>query len=394
VAERAIALGMTVLAYDPFIATDTAMDGKVRMVRPFTDLLPQVDVVSFHVPLTDETRGLLNSQTFKLCRKGVLVVNAARGGVVDEEALVEAIDSGICGGAALDVYTTEPPPADSPLRRHPRILCTPHLGASTEEAQQAVSVDAAAACLAYLRGEGIRGAVNAGGVRVDLDPTQRAFVDLAARMAELISPMITRGIASVTIEVAGTQLSPAAGTIERTALVGLLKSHLDTPLNVINIGHIAQQRGIRTRTVTVEQEAVEVPQLTIEVQGPPGAVDASTPAADRTRRIVGRVYDDHKPRVVEINGYRMDMVPAGSMLLVQNEDRPGMIGLVGNVMGEAQVNIADMSISRRPTDGKHTALMVLKLDAEASDAVLEQLKARPGIIKVAKVMLPPEPNGD
>lgn len=390
VAERALVFGMTVIGYDPFVASDTIMDGKVKVVRNFKDLVPQCDILTFHVPLTDDTRGLLNNETFKLAKKGLMVVNAARGGVVDEDALLEACESGQCGGAALDVYTKEPPAADSALRKHPKILVTPHLGASTEEAQQAVSVDAASACMAYLRGEGIHGAVNAGGVRVDLNPTQRAFVDLAERMAQLISPMVTRGIAQVNVEVGGKQLGPATGTIERTILVGLLKGHLDVPLNVISVGRVAEQRGIKTRTASVEKTAGAVPELVLEIQGPPGAVDADTVTAERVRRIVGRVYDDLKPRIVEINHYPMDMIPAGPMLLIQNEDRPGMVGLVGNELGEAKVNIADMAISRRKSDGKSTALMVLKLDNDAPDALLESLKARPGIIKVAKVKLAAE----
>lgn len=386
VAERALAFGMTVVGYDPFVASDTIMDGRVKVYRDFKEMLPHLDVASFHVPLNDDTRGLLGKETFPLAKPGLMVVNAARGGVIDEEALIEALDAGQCGGAALDVYTTEPPAADSPLRSHPKVLCTPHLGASTAEAQQAVSVDAAGACMAYLRGEGIKGAVNAGGVRVDLDAQQQGFVDLASRMAELISPMITRGIATLNIEVVGKHLGPAIGTIERTALVGLLKHHLDTPLNVINVGRIAEQRGIKVRTAVVEQEAAAVPQLTIEIHGPAGAVDEKTPEAEKTRKIVGRVYDDHKPRVVEINGYHMDMIPAGQMLLLQNEDKPGMIGLVGNEFGEAQVNIADMTISRRDS----TALMVLKIDGQAPESLINQLKARPGILKIAQVKLPSE----
>ncbi len=394
VAERALAFDMNVIGYDPFYNAETALDGKVKMYRSFDELLPHADVITFHVPLNEQTRGMLGKQNFDNARKGVFLVNASRGGIIDEAALLDALDSGRCGGAALDVFTEEPPAKDHPLRKHPKVLLTPHLGASTEEAQQAVSVDAAGSALAYLRGEGIRGAVNAGGVRVDLDPVQRRFVDLAQRMAQLISPMVTRGIASVNIELSGKPLGAAAGTVERTVLVGLLKGYLDKPLNVINVGRVAQQRGINVKTSVVDAASAYSgggPQLTLEIEGPPAAVDASTPAADRKRRIVGRVYDDGRPRVVEINGYHMDMVPAGSMVLLQNEDRPGMIGAVGAEFGNAGVNIADMSISRRPISdvagGGSTALMVLKIDAEAPIALLNRLRERPGILKVANVKL-------
>ena len=189
-AKRAMAFEMDVVAYDPFIASETMLDGRVKMFRDFKEMLPFCDVLSFHVPLNDATRGMLNEETFKLCRKGVMVVNAARGGVIDESSVIPAIEAGQCGGAALDVFTAEPPAEDSPLRTHPQVLVTPHLGASTKEAQLQVSTDAGHAVLAYLRGEGIKGAVNAGGYRVDLDEAQRHYVDLAERMAKLLCPMV------------------------------------------------------------------------------------------------------------------------------------------------------------------------------------------------------------
>ncbi|MCC6579420.1 MAG: phosphoglycerate dehydrogenase [Phycisphaeraceae bacterium] len=385
-ADRALAFGMSVVAYDPFINADVMMDGKVKMFREFTELLPHADLLTFHVPLNDDTKSMLNLQTFGLCRKGVLVVNAARGGVVDEGDLIKALDQGLCGGAALDVFTDEPPAADCPLRKHPKILLTPHLGASTHEAQLAVSVSAADSLLAYLRGQSVRGAVNAGGFRVDLDPMQQRFVDLAQRMAALISPICTRGIVSVNLEIAGGELKPALGTIERTALIGLLRQHVNAAVNIINITSIAKQRGIEVRTTFVEQTKMGLPQLTIEVSGPPGSVTAATHPADRTRRIVGRVYDDLRPRVIEINGYFRDMVPAGTMVLIRNEDRPGMVGLVGNEMGAAGVNIADMAISRRDV----TALMLLKVDGEPDSRLFDGLRQKPGILFVSPVKLPPE----
>lgn len=386
VAERAMAFEMNVVGFDPFYNQETACEGKVKMFRDFADMLPHVDIISFHVPLNDQTRSMLSKDTFAKCRDGVFVVNAARGGVVDEEDLVDALDSGKCAGAALDVFTTEPPAADSPLRSHPKILHTPHLGASTKEAQQAVSVDAAESCLTYLRGQGVKGAVNAGGLKIDLSPMQQRYVDLAQRMAQLVSPMITRGISTVTIELVGGELAAGQSMIERTALVTLLKDHLTDPVNIINVAQVAEHRGIKVRTVLVDEEGPRGSQLSIQIDGPPAAVDDKTHPADKTRRVVGRVYDDLRPRIVEINGYHMDMVPAGQMLLLQNEDRPGMIGLVGSVFGEAKVNIADMTISRRDD----TAIMLLKLDGEPDTKVLETIKSKPGILKAAAVKLAAE----
>jgi len=393
-AERALAFGMNVVAYDPIINAPTMMDGKVRMFQDFKQMLPLADILTFHVPLTDETRGMLNAETFKLCRKGVLVINAARGGVVDEDALIPALEAGQCGGAALDVFNTEPPAADSPLRKHPKILCTPHLGASTHEAQKAVSIAAAEQLLEFLRGQGIHGAVNAAGLKVDLSPLQDRFVDLVQRMAQLLAPMISRGIASVTFEFSGAELLPAAATIERVGLVHLLKNFLDEPLNIVNVMHAAQQRGIRVQRVNIEDPfalAITGPQLVLEIVGPAHAVDGRTLPGDETRRIVGRVYQDLRPRIVEINHYHMDMIPAGAMVLIQNQDRPGMIGLVGTEFGQAQVNIADMAISRRFSEGgPATALMVLKVDNDPTPELCARLKAHPGMLKIAVVKLAAE----
>lgn len=390
VAERALAFGMTVVAYDPFYNQPTAMDGQVRMFRDFQELLPHADILTFHVPLTDQTQGMLSREQFALCRDGLMVVNAARGGIVDEQALLEALDSGKCAAAALDVFTAEPPPDDSPLRKHPNLLLTPHLGASTEEAQQAVSIVAAEQLLAYLRGQGIRGAVNAGDLRVDLDPVQQRFVDLAQRMSRLISPMLAQGVAEVRFELAGQTLAAAAGTVERYALVELLRGHLDLPVNVINVAAVAEQRGIRLRTTRVEDANIEGSKLAIEIDGDGGKTgDRASEKDTEHRRIVGRVFDDLRPRVVEINGYHMDMIPAGDMVLILNEDRPGMVGLVGTELGQAGVNIADMTISRR--DNK--ALMVLQVDTPPTEPVVNRLRHRPGMLKVAVIKLPPEPRG-
>jgi len=376
VATRAIAFEMNVVAYDPFINATTMMDGRVKMYQSFTELLPHVDILTFHVPLNDQTRSMLSAETLEHCRHGVMIVNASRGGVVNESDLLAALDSGVCRGLALDVFATEPPPADHPMRDHPRVLVTPHLGASTQEAQEAVSVAAAKSLLAFLRDEGLSGAVNIAGFRVDLDPIQCGFVDLARRMAQLIGPMITAGIGEITIALQGDDLTAAATTIERHTLVALLSGHIEADINVVNVRQAAELRGISLRTMTVDDEKNDWRQLSITVQ---------SCGTERERRIVGRVYDDNRPRVVEINGYHMDMIPDGAMVMIQNDDRPGMIGLVGTTFGAANVNIADMAISRRGD----TALMVLKVDDEPDDATLQLLRDQSGILKVAKIVLAP-----
>ncbi len=372
VAERGLAFGMNVLAYDPVFNAKTALDGRVKMFSDLEPMLGQCDYLTFHVPLNDSTRGMLNEKTFAACKAGVRVVNAARGGVIDIPDLIAACDSGKCAGAAIDVYESEPPAQDDPIRTHPKILCTPHLGASTAEAQEAVSTDACAQLIEYLRGDGLRGAVNLGGVRIDLDETQEKFADLARRMARLVAPICEQGIQDVAVKVNGHELSSAANTYERMVVIELLRTMLDDPVNMINVELIAQQRGIEHST-TVVDEKHRTPRITIDVQ-----------SGSKHRHIVGSVFADGMPRVLEIDGYRMDMIPEGTMLLIKNEDRPGMVGSVGKQLGDANINIADMSLSRR----QDSALMVLHVDGEPTDAQLAKLREVPGFLKVAVVSLP------
>lgn len=380
VAERALAMGMAVVAYDPFINAATSMDGKVRMFTDVLEMLPHADVLTFHVPLNEQTRGLLSAKTFGLCKPGVMLVNDSRGGVINETDLIAALDAGQVGGAALDVFENEPLAVDSPLRTHPKVLVTPHLGASTAEAQLAVTLDAAQSVLDYLRGENVKGAVNAAGLRFDLDPVQMVYVELAQRMAQLISPMTTTGITSVTFELTSKMVSAAAPTIERMALIGLLQPHLDATLNLVNVKLVAEQRGIKLQTIHTGEEKT-TGQIVLTVTG-----KTDENGKTETRRIVGKVFDDLRPRVLEINRYHMDMVPTGVMVLIQNEDRPGVVGMVGTEFGQADVNIADMAISRR----EGTALMVLKVDGHPPESLVNRLRARPGILKVAVVGLPAE----
>jgi D-3-phosphoglycerate dehydrogenase len=385
-ARRAIAFGMNVIAFDPLINASDALDGQVRLVRSFDELIPQVDIVSFHVPATDDTLGMLGREQFARARKGLLVINAARGGVVDESALLEALESGQCGGAALDVFATEPPAKDSPLRNHPRIVTTPHLGASTVEAQEAVALDACRALLTYLRGEGFPGAVNAGGLAFDLSQRQRAFVDLAGRMIALLdAATAAQRVSSARFILRGESLAGRAETIARMALAELLRRRLDQPVNLINAAMIAEQRRIGFETIIASESGDD--RLAIELSE--GGTD------DEPRLVEGAIYADDLPRITLLDGYRMDMVPAGQMVLITNNDQPGRIGLVGKLFGDAGVNIAEMVIGRKAmatsnaggTRGQ-VAMMILKLDDQPPPELIQSLRGSAGILSVASVSLP------
>ena len=376
-AQRAIAFGMSVCAYDPFINADSALDGQVRLLSSFEELLASADIVTFHVPKTEVTAGMLDGAAFERAKPGFLVINASRGGIVDEAALLVALESGRCGGAALDVYDQEPPPAESPLRNHPKIVTTPHLGASTLEAQEAVAVDACRALVTYLRGEGMEGAVNAGGLSLDLSDRQWAFLDLGARMIAILEAAVgPQRLRSVHFQIRGEALAGRADTIARHALVELLRRHLDEPVNLINAGLIAEQRHIETETVIAADHGQDRLAVEIEQDG-------------QRHRVEGAVYDDGLPRVTSLDGYAMDMVPAGHMVLVTNADEPGRIGLVGNVFGDAGVNIAEMIIGRKTIEasGESIAMMVIKLDEAPSAKLLDELRAASGILSAVQVEL-------
>ncbi|HEY7086775.1 MAG TPA: phosphoglycerate dehydrogenase [Tepidisphaeraceae bacterium] len=383
VASRAVAMDMNVIGFDPYFSAPTALDGKVKLVRDFDEFLAQIDIITFHVPGGEGTKHLLNRERlFGKCKPNLLVVNDSRGEVLDEYALADAIKEKKIAGAAIDVYATEPPPKDHPLFGLENVVLTPHLGASTDEAQTAVSVEACKAIIAYLNSGEIRGAVNAGGIKLDLPPDEAPFAKLAQRIGCLLAGFVDAGYKTITLRCSGTRAPKHMNTLLRLATVELLKPHLgEGSVNVINVEHLARGRGV---------ELVQVH----EPNPPSGLVgDIVGIRADTTdgasHRILGTVYQDGLPRILRVDDYNMDMIPEGQMVVMQNKDMPGVIGLVGTSFGDAQVNIADMVISRQfNKDGSATALMVLKIDSVPPDALLNRLKARPNILKVKSVKLP------
>jgi D-3-phosphoglycerate dehydrogenase len=381
VASRALAMEMNVLGFDPYFTSPTALDGKVPLIRDFDEFLAQLDVITFHVPGGDQTRHLLNRERLSTkCRPNLLVINDARGEVVDEWALAEALKEKKIAGAAIDVFATEPPAKDHPLFSLDNVVVTPHLGASTDEAQTAVSVDACKAIVAYLNNGEIRGAVNAGGLKLDLPADERPFAELARRIGILLAGLCEGGFKTITIRASGTRAPKLMNTLLRLATVELFKPHLNTEVNVINVEHLARSRGIEL--------------VTIHEPNPPAGlvgdiVGVRAEGTDgQSHRVLGTVYADGLPRVLRIDDFAMDMVPEGNMVVIINEDQPGVIGVVGTSFGDAKVNIADMVISRQfGAGGKATALMLIKTDSAPPESLLNRIKARPNILRVANVVV-------
>jgi D-3-phosphoglycerate dehydrogenase len=354
----------------------------VKLLRDFDEFLSQLDVVTFHVPGGEGTKHLLSRERlFNHCRPNLLVVNDARGEVVDEYALAEALKAKKIAGAAIDVYQAEPPPKDHPLFGLENVVLTPHLGASTDEAQTAVSVDACKAVVAYLQKGEIRGAVNAGGIKLDLPADEKPFADLARRAGILLSALCEEGYKTIMLRVHGPRTQKLSNTLLRLATVELLKPHLDTPVNVINVEHQARARGIELAQITEPTPPAGLVGDVLEIRA-----DSNT----HSHRVLGTVYADGMPRVLRIDGFSMDMIPEGHMVLIMNKDQPGVIGLVGTSFGDAGVNIADMVISRHfQEDGSATALMLIKTDSAPPESLLDQLRARPNILRAKYALLPP-----
>ena len=355
----------------------------MKLIRDFDEFLSKIDVITFHVPGGEGTKHLLNRERLLggKVRPNLLVINDARGEVIDEIALAEALKEKKIAGAAIDVFMKEPPAKDHPLLALENVVLTPHLGASTDKAQTAVSVDACRAIVAYLKNGEIRGAVNAGGIRLDLPPDEAPFAKLASRMGALLAALNESGVKTVTLRASGARAQKLSNTLLRLATVELLKRNLDTPVNVINVEHLARGRGI-------ELVQVNEPAPPAGLVGDIVGVRAESHTGE-THRVLGTVYADGLPRVLRIDGYAMDLVPEGQMVLLVNEDQPGVIGAVGTSFGDAQVNIADMVISREvKPGGAATALMVIKTDSEPPESLLTRLRTRPNVIRVRSVVLP------
>ncbi|HEY3244616.1 MAG TPA: phosphoglycerate dehydrogenase [Phycisphaerae bacterium] len=377
VALRALAFEMQVVAYDPFVQESAVLEGRVSVLPELANVLRQVDCMSLHATLSPQTRGLIGAKELALMKPTAVLVNCARGELVDEAALAVALNVGRLGGAAVDVFSKEPP-SGNPLLSAKNIVLTPHLGASTEEAQTAVSVDAVEALLDYLLRGQIRWAVNLTGLPAHLSPRDRAYLDLCSRMATLLSSFCGTGIERIRVTTYGESLERLTSTLARQAVVDLLSPHLSARLNLVNAEIHARSRGIALEHVNRSAAGNYTDSMMIGVGG-----------RDCAHAVEGTVFIDGLPRILAIDEYRMEMVPEGPLVLIFNDDRPGVIGLVGTLFGRQQLNIADMTLSRRAS----TALMLLKLDEPAPPNVLDELRGLSGsggpILSVQTVSLPP-----
>ena len=371
VARRAMAFGMRVLAYDPYLSASRARSLQVELVENLDEIVPRADFITMHMPATAETHHMLNAERLASAKTGVRIINCARGGLVDEAALLVALKSGQVGGAALDVYETEPPPADFPLRELPNVVLTPHLGASTAEAQESVGIEIAQAIRAMLLNGEVRNAVNMPTIDAKTLEIIGPYLTLGEKLGRLLSQIAPKRCERLNINYTGKVAEVDTAAVTRSALKGYLLAACGKEVNTVNAPALAANLGLK-----VSESRVSAPGDFTEL------IEISA-GCDGEEATVAGTYFGTMARVVKINNRHVEARPEGVLLLLENRDRPGIVGMLGSVLGGSGVNIAGMSLSRNEVGGE--ALTVLNLDTPPSAAVLEKLLAE-GDIRSARVI--------
>ena len=365
VARRCAAFGMTVLGHDPYVTPERAKQLQVTLAAGLDDIYTRADYITVHVPVTDQTNRMISAAQFARMKPGVKLINCARGGIIDEAALVEAIRGGKVAGAALDVYEQEPP-ANRELVELPQVLCTPHLGASTEEAQLSVALEAAELVAdALLRGR-VRNAVNVPAIDPAEAEALSPYAVLARCLGLLQTQLLRRVPTSVNITFAGEAAKLNTRYVTAHLLTGLLDPVLDEEITYINAPYLAEERGIRV----TESKTPYSRDFTT-------ALSLSSRVEGRTHEVAGTLVGRGDPRIVLIDGYRVEAMPRGALLVLFADDKPGLIGNVGRVLGESGINIAAMTFGRKTAGGE--AITVLNLDATLDDATLRAVQATPHV---------------
>jgi D-3-phosphoglycerate dehydrogenase len=365
VAERALGLRMRVLAFDPFLSEDRARDLGVEK-GDLEAVLARSDFITLHTPMTDQTRGMINKVSLAKCKPGVRIVNCARGGLVVEEDLAEALKSGQVAGAAFDVFTVEPA-KDNPLFGCPNFIATPHLGAATEEAQENVAIQVAEQMSDYLLNGAVSNAINMPSISAEDAPKLKPYMDLAARLGSFAGQLTETGLRKVTLTYRGHVATLNTRPLTAIALEGLLRPQVDS-VNMVNAPLMARERGIEVTEVSNQE--IENYQATITV----------SVETDRRQRSASGAIFGGAPRLVRMHDARMEAELKGFMLFVRNEDKPGFIGRLGSTLGNAGVNIANFHLGRAEGDGSAVAL--IQLDSACSPEVLKTLENLPDVLTV------------
>ena len=370
VADRAIGLRMRVIAFDPFLTPERAIDLGVEKVE-LDDLLARADFITLHTPMTAQTKNILSAENLAKTKKGVRIINCARGGLVDEVALRAGLDSGHIGGAAFDVFITEPA-TENPLFGHPNVICTPHLGASTNEAQENVALQVAEQMSDYLTRGAISNAINFPSITAEEAPKLKPFIALAEKLGSFAGQLTDTGIKEVRITYEGEVASLKIKALTAAAIAGVLRPQLQD-VNVVSAPIVAKDRGIAIEEIIRSDDDSDFESL----------ITLTIVTDEQERSISGTVFHDGKARIVAIKGIKVDAEFGPAMIYVTNEDKPGFIGRFAGLLGEAGVNIATFALGR---DGKGgSAIAPVEVDGEVPAGVLSAIQALPGV-KQAKAL--------
>jgi D-3-phosphoglycerate dehydrogenase len=373
VADRALGLKMKVIGYDPIVTAEAAGRVGVELVT-LNDLFERSDFITVHTPLTDDTRGIVGAAAFAKMKKGVRIINCARGGIVDETALADALRSGKVAGAALDVFVEEPPPANHPLLQFENVIATPHLGAATDEAQVQVSVDIAHQVAEFLLDGTIRHAVNIPAVSPQELEILGPHLTLGEKLGRLAAQLITEAPKELTLAFGGEAANLKPDAITAAVLKGLMSGFLDEELNYVNAPFIARERGINVTETRSREITDYLNTLTLTVKTGAGE-----------HEVAGAVLGNRALRLTRIDGYHVEAVPEGYFLMLHNRDVPGVVGAVGSMLGQAGINIGGLELGRDRVGG--TALSIFEVDEPVPSNVLERLKTLPAITAASLLKL-------
>jgi len=378
VAQRGLGFGMRVLAYDPFFAGKD--DEPIEQVKDLMELCKRADYITVHVPKSPETSGMIGAEQIAVMKPSVRLINAARGGIIDTEAILVALNEGRVAGAALDVYLSEPPEteAEKALITHENVLCVPHLGASTEEAQDQVAVDAAKQLVEALRGGQVRNAINAPGFGEAIPEVLKPYVELAGRAGTLLAAITPGAIQKVEVICRGAISEMNVAPVTTNGLVGLFAHCMDQSVNVINAPVIAQERGVEVDQIT-SGKAREFTNL----------LEVRLTTEKMTRTVLGTIFGNKYPRVISIDGYPMEMRPEGHVVVLINRDKPGAMNEYSSVFAKHNINIADLTLARKKRSG--LAFVGLNLDEEPSEEVMKEIRALDLIEEAWYLQLPALP---
>ena len=372
VASRAIGLTMKVIAYDPFITKEIASKAGIELAS-LDEVLMQADFVTVHTPMTEETRGIIGEAAFAKMKNGVRIVNCARGGLVDEDALFQAIKSGKVAGAALDVFVKEPVPTDHPLLTLDEVVVTPHLGASTNEAQDSVAVTIAEAVSNYLLTGAVAGAVNVPAVSPEVLEHVRPYLELGEKLGSFQAQFFNQPVREIQIQYRGQVADQDVRPLTQAILIGLLRS-VSARVTPVNASLIAAERGLQV----TESKALSAQDFT-------SLVEVVIRNEEGECRVAGTIFGVNDLRIAYINSYRIEAVPSGHLLVIHNDDQPGVVGRIGTFLGDHRINIAQLYLSRNQPG--QAAMSVYQVDSSLDAATLAELARVPHVIWVKQINL-------